>query len=98
MRSATAPGRSRVWFRGKSNMRMSHVVSALAVGSVAFLVTLGAANSPVADAAASPDDEDFVAAADAAAAAFSFGRQTDTDGGGITPLVLATRENCLECV
>ncbi len=42
--------------------------------------------------------EDVVAAADAQAAAFAFGRQTDKDGGGMTPLVLATRENCLECV
>jgi ankyrin repeat protein len=43
-------------------------------------------------------EEDVVAAADAAAADFSFGRQRDTDGGGITPLVFATRQNCLECV
>jgi len=45
-----------------------------------------------------PDSDDIVAALDAAAANFSFGRQNDTEGGGITPLVLATRENCLECV
>jgi len=43
-------------------------------------------------------EEDVVAAADAAAAEFSFGRTRDTDGGGITPLVFATRQNCLECV
>ncbi|MCU1337299.1 MAG: ankyrin repeat protein [Bryobacterales bacterium] len=43
-------------------------------------------------------EEDVVAAADAAAADFSFGRQRDTDGGGITSLVFATRQNCLECV
>ena len=43
-------------------------------------------------------EEDVVAAADAAAAQFSFGRQTDKDGGGMTPLVIAARENCLECV
>jgi ankyrin repeat protein len=48
-------------------------------------------------AAAGGDEEDAVAAADAQAAAFSFGRQTDTDGGGLTALVLAARENCLEC-
>ncbi len=48
------------------------------------------------DAAAT--EEDVVAAADAAAADFSFGRTRDTDGGGITPLVFATRENCMECV
>lgn len=41
--------------------------------------------------------EDVVAAADADAAARSFGRQTDTDGGGLTPLVFAARENCLKC-
>jgi ankyrin repeat protein len=43
-------------------------------------------------------EEDVVAAADAAAADFAFGRTKDTDGGGITPLVFATRQNCLECV
>jgi ankyrin repeat protein len=43
-------------------------------------------------------EEDVVAAADAAAAQFSFGRQSDKDGGGMTPLVIAARENCLECV
>jgi uncharacterized protein len=48
-------------------------------------------------AAGGADEEDVVAAADAQAAAFSFGRQTDTDGGGLTALVLAARENCLEC-
>jgi ankyrin repeat protein len=42
--------------------------------------------------------EDVVAAADAQAAQFAFGRQTDKDGGGMTALVLATRENCIECV
>lgn len=43
-------------------------------------------------------EEDVVAAADAAAAQFSFGRQSDKDGGGMTPLVLAAREDCLECI
>ncbi len=43
-------------------------------------------------------EEDVVAAADAQAAQFSFGRQADKDGGGMTPLVIAARENCLECV
>ena len=43
-------------------------------------------------------EEDLVAAADAAAADFAFGRTRDTDGGGITPLVFATRQNCMECV
>jgi uncharacterized protein len=43
-------------------------------------------------------EEDVVAAADAAAAQFSFGRQSDKDGGGMTPLVIAARENCLECI
>ena len=41
--------------------------------------------------------EDIVAAADAAAADSSFGRGTDTDGGGLTPLVFAARQDCLEC-
>ena len=41
--------------------------------------------------------QDLVAAADAAAAESAFGRGTDTDGGGLTPLVFAAREDCLEC-
>ena len=43
-------------------------------------------------------EEDQVAALDAAAAEFAFGRTRDTDGGGITPLVFATRQDCMECV
>lgn len=38
-----------------------------------------------------------VAAADEAAAQASFGRTRDKDGGGLTPLVYAAREDCLEC-
>jgi uncharacterized protein len=38
-----------------------------------------------------------VQAADEAAAAASFGRQNDTDGGGLTPLVFAARQDCLDC-
>jgi ankyrin repeat protein len=49
-----------------------------------------------ADAAA--PEVDAVAAADAAAAEFAFGRTNDTEGGGITSLVLAVREDCFECV
>ncbi len=41
--------------------------------------------------------EDPQAAADAAAAAASVGRQTDKNGGGLTPLVFAAREDCIEC-
>ena len=41
--------------------------------------------------------EDVVAAADAAAAESSFGRVTDTDGGGLTALVFAARQDCLDC-
>jgi ankyrin repeat protein len=48
--------------------------------------------------AADGKEEDVVAAADAAALDFAFGRTRDTDGGGITPLVFATRQDCLECV
>ena len=40
---------------------------------------------------------DDVAAADLAAAEASFGRTRDKDGGGLTPLVYAAREDCLEC-
>ncbi len=41
--------------------------------------------------------EDLQAKADAAAAFASFGRQTDKNGGGLTPLVFAAREDCIEC-
>jgi ankyrin repeat protein len=40
---------------------------------------------------------DDVAAADEAAAQASFGRGRDKDGGGLTALVYAAREDCLEC-
>jgi ankyrin repeat protein len=43
-------------------------------------------------------EEDVVGALDAAAADFAFGRTRDTDGGGITPLVFAARQDCLDCV
>jgi ankyrin repeat protein len=43
-------------------------------------------------------DVDVVAAADQAAADFAFGRTQNTDGGGLTPLVFATREGHLDCV
>jgi uncharacterized protein len=48
--------------------------------------------------AAGTAEEDQVAALDAAAAEFAFGRTRDTDGGGITPLVFAVRQDCMECV
>jgi|SRR5579871_6763249 len=44
-----------------------------------------------------PRTADDVAAADAAAAEASFGRTRDKDGGGLTALVYAAREDCLEC-
>jgi ankyrin repeat protein len=41
---------------------------------------------------------DDVAAADQAAALAAFGRRpNNTDGGGLTPLVFAARQDCLEC-
>jgi ankyrin repeat protein len=40
---------------------------------------------------------DDIAAADEAAAQASFGRGRDKDGGGLTALVYAAREDCLEC-
>jgi uncharacterized protein len=49
-------------------------------------------------AAAGGTEPDVVALADAAAAEFAFGRQNDKDGGGLTPLVFAARQNCLDCV
>ncbi len=51
-----------------------------------------------AGAEAGKDGEVDVAAADEAAAAASFFRQTDTDGGGLTPMVYAARQDCLACV
>jgi ankyrin repeat protein len=47
--------------------------------------------------AAGGNAEDLQAAADEAAGLASFGRQTDKNGGGLTPLVYAARENCIEC-
>lgn len=43
------------------------------------------------------EEVDVVAAADAAAAEAAFGRTRDTLGGGLTPLVYAARQNCIEC-
>jgi uncharacterized protein len=40
---------------------------------------------------------DLVAAADAAAAESAFGRQNDSEGGALTPLIFAARQDCLEC-
>ena len=59
----------------------------------------GTANPVIANpGAANPEAaKDLVAAADAAAAESAFGRGTDTEGGGLTALVLAARENCQEC-
>jgi ankyrin repeat protein len=48
-------------------------------------------------AAAPAGNADAQAAADEAAAFAAFGRQVDKDGGGLTPLVYAARENCMEC-
>lgn len=42
--------------------------------------------------------DDFLAAADAAAAAAAFGRQRNAEGGGLTPLVFASRQGDLETV
>jgi len=49
-------------------------------------------------AAAQGGNPDDLAAADAAAAEAAFGRnQQNTNGGGLTPLIFAAREDCLEC-
>jgi uncharacterized protein len=40
---------------------------------------------------------DDLAAADTAAADAAFGRTQNTNGGGLTPLAFAARENCFEC-
>lgn len=47
--------------------------------------------------AASKDPSKDLAASDAAAAAAAFGVAKNTKGGGLTALVLAARQNCLEC-
>jgi ankyrin repeat protein len=52
---------------------------------------------PPATAGAGATAEDLQAQADEAAAFASFGRQSDKDGGGLTALVYAARENCIEC-
>ena len=47
---------------------------------------------------ADPDaNVDVVAAADAAAAEAAFGRTRDTQGGALSALVFAARQNCMEC-
>ncbi len=46
---------------------------------------------------AAKDPAKDLAAFDAAAAAAAFGVDTNTKGGGLTPLVLAAREDCIEC-
>jgi ankyrin repeat protein len=55
------------------------------------------AAGPAAGGAAGADGEVDVQALDDAAAAASFGRGNDSDGGGLTPLVFAARQDCLEC-
>jgi len=47
--------------------------------------------------AAGAEVEDLQAKADAAAAFASFGRQTDKNGGALTSLIFAAREDCIEC-
>jgi ankyrin repeat protein len=55
----------------------------------------GGRGGNTAAAGGNPDD---LAAADAAAAEAAFGRnQQNTNGGGLSPLVFAAREDCLEC-
>ena len=92
--------------RRRARVALAHKVSERAaveprepVPDAVDVAAVGAvqAAEPAAGGAAGADEEDVVAAADAQAAAFSFGRQTDTDGGGLTALVLAAREDCLEC-
>jgi ankyrin repeat protein len=46
---------------------------------------------------AAKDPAKDLAASDAAAAAEAFGVAQNTKGGGLTPLVLAAREDCIEC-
>ncbi|MBZ5632563.1 MAG: ankyrin repeat domain-containing protein [Acidobacteriia bacterium] len=70
----------------------------LAPGGEQARVTAPAGRGGRGAAPAKPNPEDIVAAADAAAADSSFGRGTDTDGGGLTPLVFAARQDCLNCV
>ena len=57
----------------------------------------GKAKGGDADADGGGEDDDVVAQADAQAADFSFGRTRDQDGGALTALVYAARQNCLEC-
>jgi uncharacterized protein len=57
----------------------------------------GKGKGKAAPAAPAADGTDVVALADAAAAEFSFGRTRDTNGGALTALVFAARQNCIEC-
>jgi ankyrin repeat protein len=56
---------------------------------------VGVDGRPIAERA---DFGDFVANADAAAAAAAFGRQQNTEGGGLTALIMAAREGYLDTV
>ena len=47
---------------------------------------------------AAGEEEDVVAKLDQQAADFAFGRLNDKDGGGLTALLLAARQDCLDCV
>jgi uncharacterized protein len=51
-----------------------------------------------AEGGAGAKEEDLQAKADEAAAFAAFGRQTDKNGGGLTAMVFAARQDCLECV
>ena len=53
--------------------------------------------APLPNADPTDDGTDVVAAADEAAAQAAFGRTRDTNGGELTPLVYAARQNCIEC-
>ena len=53
---------------------------------------------PAPAAAGGTAEEDATAVADAAAAFAAFGRQSDKDGGGLTSMVYAAREDCIQCV
>jgi len=70
------------------------------IGGFDLAVVAEATGIPVADLQKQAADGtlDLVAIADAAAANASFGRTTDKDGGMLTPLIFAARQDCLECV
>src|SRR5207244_1393643 len=81
----------------QSRLRSAQGSGGLGAGELGNAARRGVRGGAKPDAA--PDTgEDFLAVADAAAATAAFGRQQNTEGGGLTALLHAAREGTLETV